>query len=420
MANQFLNPTVIAKAALALLKNNLRMVNLVGIDKTYAGEFGHVIGDTLTIRKPSKYVANDHTSWPATESATELSEPSTTITIGHQTSIMFQYTLKELRLNIEDFAERHLRNAMYNMANQMDVALMSAVAGTSYGAGPTYEPGVFMANTTNGSPGTAPNSFLDIGECAQYLNEQGVPGEDRSLVINPVAQTTLHNALKDVYFDPVLREILRDNYLGRLAGFDIVMDQNVRYHTAGVIDGASTPQVDGGSQTGTTLDIKLMTNGDTLTQGDIITLDGVYDVNPTSGDTITGRLKQFVIVDPVTVSGTTATITIYPGITTTGAYKTCSASPADSAPIYTTTNGGCVANHTMNVAFHRDTFVFVPLPMDKPKSCNWTAQQTDADTGISILLTGDYDITNSRENVRLDILWGIKTIRPEMACRCLG
>ena len=58
MPNTILTPNVIANEALMVLKNNLVMANLVHRD--YENEFVKV-GDTVTARRPSKFVAKNFT-----------------------------------------------------------------------------------------------------------------------------------------------------------------------------------------------------------------------------------------------------------------------------------------------------------------------------------------------------------------------
>ena len=52
MANTFLTPDIIAREALMVLRNNAVMANLVHRD--YSDEFVNGVGDTITVRKPTK------------------------------------------------------------------------------------------------------------------------------------------------------------------------------------------------------------------------------------------------------------------------------------------------------------------------------------------------------------------------------
>ena len=77
-----------------------------------------------------------------------------------------------------------------------------------------------------------------------------------------------------------------------------------------------------------------------------------------------------------------------------------------------------MATHRANLAFHRDAFTLATVPFTLPETAP-VKEQLSAD-GITMTLTGGWDVTNYREIYRLDILYGVKTIRPEWACRILG
>ena len=68
MSNTFLTPNIVANEALAVLLNSLVMANLVHRD--YSNEFVNV-GDTITIRKPAKFVAQNFTGTTEDQDATE-------------------------------------------------------------------------------------------------------------------------------------------------------------------------------------------------------------------------------------------------------------------------------------------------------------------------------------------------------------
>ena len=51
---------------------------------------------------------------------------------------------------------------------------------------------------------------------------------------------------------------------------------------------------------------------------------------------------------------------------------------------------------------------------------SFAARATDEDTGLSIRIAKDYDITNDEILTRCDILYGVKALRPELATRLSG
>ena len=68
MNNTFLTPEVVANEALMCLTGNLVMADLVHRD--YADEFVN-LGDTISIRKPAKFVAKNFTGTTEPQDITE-------------------------------------------------------------------------------------------------------------------------------------------------------------------------------------------------------------------------------------------------------------------------------------------------------------------------------------------------------------
>lgn len=72
MGNTILTPQIIANEALMVLESNLTMANLVHRD--YSKEFVKV-GDTITVRKPAKFVAKNFIGETEEQEVTEGSVP---------------------------------------------------------------------------------------------------------------------------------------------------------------------------------------------------------------------------------------------------------------------------------------------------------------------------------------------------------
>lgn len=69
MGNTLLTPSIIAREALMVLRNNAVMAKLVHRD--YSNEFVTGVGDTITVRKPATFVAKEFTSAIEIQEATE-------------------------------------------------------------------------------------------------------------------------------------------------------------------------------------------------------------------------------------------------------------------------------------------------------------------------------------------------------------
>lgn len=392
MANTILTPTIIAKEALMQLENNMVMGRIVHRD--YRNEFKK-IGEQLTIRKPVKFRATKS----KTRSNSDVVETSTVFTVATQGHVSWNFSSAELTMKIEKYSERYIKPAMIALGNIVDVDLCALYADVHNQAG---------------TPGTTPNAFSALGAVGQRLDEEAAPPDSRHMVFNPAGHWSMADALKGSFSAELERQILRKGYLGQIANFKIWMDQNIQTHTVGAHGG--TPLVNGASQTGTSLATDgWSTSTAVLKAGDVITLAGVYAVNPVSGAS-TGVLRQFVVTADATSDGTgEATLSIYPGITASGAYQTVTASPADNAAI--TVVGTASTGYPMNLGFHKNAFGLVTVPLEMPAGV-WGARESY--NQLSLRVVKDYDIDNDIEIIRVDIMYGVKTLYPELACRLVG
>ena len=207
--------------------------------------------------------------------------------------------------------------------------------------------------------------------------------------------------------------VLSLSHRGRLSTVDEAYLQDNIFHHEGVLI------LD---QVLTTYSMSLSTDGwdtvATILRGDVITLDGVFAVNPVSKATL-DFLQPFVITADVTANANTAVdtpIVISPPIITSGPYQMVSAAPADDATIVNL--GDASTAYPQNLVFHKNAFALVTVPLEMPDSVTWKARQTHR--GTSVRLVKDYDIDNDQEIIRCDILYGVKAIYPELAARLSG
>jgi len=318
-------------------------------------------------------------------------------------------------MTISEYSKRYITPAMISLANQIDRDVLA-----------------LYKDVWNwvGTPGQTINSFADLSKAPQRLDELAVPADTRNTVLAPAdAWGMISNltglGLSDAAKSPQA-QAYREAMLGRIAKMETYQDQNVQRHTVGAHGG--TPLVDGASQTSayssvlTDYNQSLVTDGWTasaaLKAGDVFTIDGVFAVNPVSKDTL-DFLQQFVLVSDVTANATTTldtTLTISPPIITSGPYQTVSGAAADGATI--TYLGTASTAYPQNMAFHPNAFALVTVPLVMPDSAMWKARETY--DGFSIRLLKWWDGKNDYEAIRADVLYGTKTIYPELATRVSG
>ena len=206
------------------------------------------------------------------------------------------------------------------------------------------------------------------------------------------------------------------------------MSQSVATHTVGTQ--AGTPLTRGAGQqttwaaskdTGTqTLDTDGWTGSTTLKEGDVFTIQDVYAVNPRTKES-TGQLQQFVVTADVTANANSANstpIVIAPAMITSGPYQNVDSANGNDKTI--TVMGSASTGYKQNMIFRKEAFQLVTVPLIIDPAMQFAARATDEDTGLSIRIAKDYDITNDEILTRCDILYGVKALEPEKATRLSG
>ncbi len=409
MANTVLNPTIIAKAAVRILDNELVYANRVY--RAYEAEFdkkynGYDVGDTITIRRPTDFTVRDG----RTASAQDVVEGKTTLVIDKQKGIDFEFTSKELTLNITELSERVIRPAMVQLANQID-----------------RDTAALYKDVWNwvGTPGQTVDAFADFAKAPERLDLGAVPDE-RNAILSPTDHWAIAGAQTALYMQAVASQAYRKGRIGEIGGVDTYMSQNVPRLTTGTRDN-TTPLVKGtqsttwalSKDTGTmTLDTDGWDTVVTIKQGEVFTISNVFAVNPVTKETLP-HLQQFVVKADATAHTTTTsstTLTISPPIITTGAFQTVSAVAADDATI--TIMGTASTAYSQNMVFHKNAFALALVPMIKPPGAVDVARESYK--GLSVRVIPYYAGASDVSSYRLDVLYGTKTIDPRLATRLSG
>lgn len=208
MANTILTPDIIAREALMVLRNNAVMAKLVHRD--YSSEFVGGVGDTITIRKPASFVANEFTGNIQVQDATET---SVTVKMDKHLDVSFAVTAKQMALDIKDFSAQLLVPAMQAFADKIDKYLIA-----------------LEAEATNRHPHAdgviAP---ADLIAARKFLTENAAPMTDRRFVVGATAEADLLGNELFVSAEKIGDNgtALREASLGRKFGMDIYVDQNI-------------------------------------------------------------------------------------------------------------------------------------------------------------------------------------------------
>lgn len=404
MANTFATPSwVMRKVARRLVNNAVFAANVQrGYDDEYKQQ-GVKMGDTVTLRLPQRY----EVTVGSVLNPTPLTDQTVTLTITDQSNIGFEYDSWAATLEVDDYMERYGNPAVDQLVNNID----------DTGCDRMYK----TVAKQVGTPGTVPTSNQTYTDAVTKLLNVAVP-TPYCAMLTPDMQGTISNNNQSL-FNPAaaISAIFRKGQFSSQAlGIESwYMDQNLPTHTVGALGG--TPLVDGAGQTGAT--ISGDGTGGAVTnyflEGDVVQFAGVFDVNPLSRRSTT-QLKDFVVTADVTApAGATLSIPISPSIITSGAFQTCSASPANNAAI---TTFGHASNHAgtntrQGLVYNKEAFACVMADLVLPRGL-WVSERiSNAKLGVSIRMLKDHDIINDVSPARLDTAHGWGSIREVLACR---
>lgn len=386
MSNTLLTPTAVTREALRILHQKLNFVgNIVReYDDSYA-KSGAKIGDSLKIRLPNQYTVRTG----ATLSAQDTTESSVTLQVATQKGVDLNFTSVDLTLSLDDFSSRILEPAMAVLAANIEADALSM-----------YKD-VYQSVWNGGSAATY-NKALD----ARVLLQRALaPTNDRTALMDPLSMADVVKDTKTLFQNSTeVGKQYKEGYMGRAAGFDWMENTLIPSHTRGGSNGSYL--VNGASQTGSTLTVD--TGATAPSAGDVITIAGVYSVHPET-KVSTGVLQQFVIG----ASATTTSFPISPAIVASGATQNVSGSPADNAAI--TFAGTASTAVGTSLLFQKEAFAFATADLVMPKGVDFAAREVF--DGVSMRVVRQYDINNDKFPCRLDVLYGYKPLRPELAVR---
>jgi hypothetical protein len=403
MSNSTLQIDVIAKEALMQLDNSLVAAKLV--HRGHESDFGNAMngyeaGDAISIRRPTDFTVRDG----ATASNQDVVEGKVTLTVDKQKGIDFGFTSKELTLDIKELSERVIKPAMVQLANQVDLDVLSL-----YKQVPNWA----------GTPGQVINSFTDFAKGPELLDQFAVPQEGRAAILSPADHWALLGNQSGLYIQDAARGAYRQGSLGMIGGVDTYMSQNVPAHTtgsdvSGTVNASITTSTITYASVKDTMEQTITTANVTLNPGDVITIADVNAVNPVTKADL-GFAKQFTVV-----SYSSNSAVISPAIIWTGAFQNVAVKAGvtdlnTKAITSIQTDSGV---YRQNMVFHKNAFALAMVPMIEPPGAVQVSRQSYKGTSVRLIPT--YDGTNDRSNFRLDVLYGVKAIDPRLATRLSG
>ena len=404
MSNTLLTSSVIMKESLRILKNELTFTR--GVNREYDDKFGVTgakIGATINARKPPRYVGRLGQALQV-EASTETYVP---ITLDTQFGVDVSFSSADLTLSIDEFAGRFLKPAMATIANKVDYDGLQLFKDVNNFAG--------TAGVLNGGSVTSSQVQSTILAARRKMTENGVPYNPRNIVVDPASSANIVSGFTNL-FNPsaTISKIFNQGALGdNILGFNFAEDANVASFTpqsAGSLTAISAVPASGANT------LAVTTAAGTVPRGTVFTVAGVFAINPQSRQS-TGSLMQFVVTADTVVT-TSGTLPIYPAYIPSGQFATCTGTPVSTAAI--TLLSGAVASgpYAQSLAYHQDAFTLATADLLLPGGVDMA--ERDNFDGISMRMIRQYDINSDLFPTRFDVLYGWKTIYPELAVRITG
>jgi hypothetical protein len=412
MSNNLLTISKITNEALMVLENQLTFTGQV--ERKYDEQFavvGAKIGNTVNVRKPGRFIG---TTGPALN-VEDFNETSVPVTLSTQFHVDTQFTTQDLALSLDSFSDRVLKPAIAAIANKIDFDGLTMAKNAT-------------ANIV-GTAGVTPNALLTFLTAQAYLDSEGAPRDGkRSCVIEPFTSAAIVDSLKGLF---VPSNIIADQYkkgmMGRdSGGMDWYMDQNVVNQTFGSFAGTATENTTTGtgfltSGWASTSTISITSTGAvSLNVGDVITIDGVYAVNPQNRSAYgSNKLRNFVVTAPASGTGATFNVTVSPAVITAGQFQNVSI-PTTSATATVNFFNKTGVTSPQNLVMHKNAFTLACADLELPDGVHFAGRASDKELGLSMRVVRQYTINNDSIPTRLDVLYGWAPLYPELACRVAG
>lgn len=373
---------MVVREALATLDPILTMAKLV--HRNYEKDFNGKKGNTVTIRKPATFVADDYTRGAGMQ-IQDATEDFVDVTLDQIIDVSFKVTAEQMTLDIKDFSEQLLQPAMEAIALSIDQKLFGRYVDIPYSVGVA---------------GTTPSTINPIIDARKSMGGRSVSPRNRHMVLDTDAEANMlllpiFTAADQVGDDGTA---LREASLGRKFGWNMLSSVNITDHANGTLATSGSVLTDGAIAVGvTTLIIDASTSmTGTVSAGSLIQI----------ANSTTGLTEEYVVTALATAGSNQVSVEISP-----------------AAPVGGIADGEVVtfiASHTPNMAFNRDAFALVTRSLALPMSVEKSKSAILDYKGIGLRVVYSYDADQKSDIISIDTLAGVKTLDEKRAVRVLG
>lgn len=368
------------------------------------------------IWRPMPYIARSFTGLDQSANFFDKNQLSVPATIGFVQSVPWKMTVRELR---DALQEGRLGDAAkLKLASDINVAALNVAA---------LQGSLVVKQTT------AAAGFADVALCEAIMNEQGVPMGDRYLALSTRDYNGMAGALSALAMPGTKPQTAYERaYIGRVASFEAYkLDYAARKVLAGGGAGLTISTLAAGGNVFVPAARTVAATGETANRdnrfqrvtisstvavvaGDAFTIATVEAINHITKQG-TGQLKTFRVISvdsATTMTITPALITAQGGTEAELQYQNCivGTPAANSAIVFLNT-----ATAAMNPFWHKDSIEILPGRLAFDSSTGLAVMRGTTDQGIELTMTKQADIKTGEVLYRLDTMFGVVNLNPEMS-----
>ncbi len=375
MANTIITPTIIAREVLHALLGNIVFRDLLFRAELSNEMVSAKAGDTINVKKPSKFKMKRFTDGIIKQ---DMNESSIPVKLDFLGDISVEVSSKEMTLEIDDFVNQIIRPIGEGMAIGID----SYIANKIYQAVPSGN--IVTATGT-------PTNLKDIADLGLKLDLAKAPKQGRTLVLSPshkVKYAILDNLSAVNYAGDSIT--LRDALLGRVYGFQ-------------TLESNYLPVGSGGGTAKTITKITVAGNAGSKTVA-VVGLDGA---------TVTLKKGDLLITDGRVI--------------TVNKDATASGSNIDSLSVIQSelddmANGDyedvVISKADVSLAFSDVAFGLVNVPLELPM--NNPSSAIASYEGITVRVHYGYDQDKKKQILSVDTLFGFAEFYEETSALLIG
>lgn len=367
-----------------------------------------------TIWRPQPYIAQSFSGTDQTANFKDQTQLSVPASIGYSRSVPWIMTASQLRDALQE--NRLGEAAKQKLASDINVTVMNIAA---------------LQGTLVVTKSSAASGFADVAAIEAVLNRNGVQGWDRKLALSTFDYNGLATDLANRQnMVEMTKEAYKRGYVGMVASFDTYKLDYAQRLTAAAGGGSLTidtratatnywtPQATRVASTGERSNVDnryqqvTISSTTSVAAGDCFTIAGVNEVHHiTKLDT--GSLKTFRVIS---VDSSTKLTISPPIISNQGA--TDAEAQYQNTTVTTSATAAIVFLNTVtknvNPFWQKGAFELLPGRYAVPSDAGTAVMRASTEQGIELVMQKWYDINTMKIKYRLDTLYGVVCLQPEM------